>query len=466
MKFIKPFIFLLLAVSFIGCSEDTIGAFGNGTITGKVVKDGRNEPIENVKISTNPASSTVFTDEDGNFTLKDVAEGEYSVQAKKEGLLTKFEGVSLRQSSEVNVIFELKPETANNRQPSAPVAIYPLDKATDMDLKVDFIWSATDPENDSLTFALELRNNINNTILNFKDIKDTTYTVEGLNYGYKYFWQITVSDSINEPVLSPVYSFETIDNPSGRFLFVKRVDGNNVIFSGDDEGNSIQLTSSSLNSFRPRKNSTTGKIAFLRSVGGKTQLFIMDPDGTNQFQLTSNIPVNGINLETLGFSWTNTGASIVYPNFSKLYQVRIDGSGTQKIYETPNGRFITDADVSEDNNKIALLTTNSEGYNGSIYLINMNGQIVEEVISGVTGTLGGIDLSVDNKRLLYTRDVSGFESNDNRQLDTDMFIYNFSTKQSLNISKFKVDGTNDLEPRFSPNEAEVIFTNNPSLSLV
>ena len=186
---------------------------------------------------------------------------------------------------------------------------------------------------------------------------------------------------------------------------VKRVNGNNVIFSGDDQGNSTQLTSSSLNSFRPRKSSSTGKIAFLRSVGGKTQLFIMDPDGTNPHQLTTTVPVNGVNLETLGFSWSNNGAAIVYPNFSKLYKINVDGSGTQKIYETPNGSFITDVDVSENNDKIALLTTNSNGYMGSIYLINSNGDILDTVVSGVSGTLGGIDLSVDSKQILYTRDI-------------------------------------------------------------
>lgn len=459
MKLIRPLILLFITICLAGCSEDTIGAFGNGTITGKVVKDGDNEPIENVKISTNPASSTVFSDEDGNFILKDIPEGDYSVQAKKDGLLTKFEGVTIRQNSEVNVIFELKPETANNRQPTAPEAIFPLDKATDVDLNVDFAWSSSDPENDMLTYGLELRNNVDNTILNFNDITDTTYTVEGLNYGYKYFWQVTVSDSINDPVLSPLFSFETLKNSTGRFLFVKRIEGNNVIFSGDGEGNSVQLTSSSSNSFRPRKNLRTGKIAFLRSVGGKTQLFTMNPDGTNQFQLTNNISVNGINLETIGFSFANSGASIVYPNFSNLYQVNIDGSGTQKIYEAPAGRFITDAQVSEDNTRIALLTTNSEGYQGAIYVINRNGVVVDEVISQVTGALGGIDFSVDKRSILYTKDVSGFENDDNRQLDSEIFIYNLSTKQTFEISQFKVNGTNDLDPRFSPNEAEVIFTN-------
>ena len=40
-----------------------------------------------------------------------------------------------------------------------------------------------------------------------------------------------------------------------------------------------------------------------------------------------------------------------------------------------------------------------------------------------------------------------------------MFIYYFDTDTTVDISEVKADGTNDLDPRFSPSEAEVIFVN-------
>jgi Tol biopolymer transport system component len=40
-----------------------------------------------------------------------------------------------------------------------------------------------------------------------------------------------------------------------------------------------------------------------------------------------------------------------------------------------------------------------------------------------------------------------------------MFIYNFNNSQRTDLSVQKEDGTNDLDPRFSPNEASVIFVN-------
>lgn len=55
--------------------------------------------------------------------------------------------------------------------------------------------------------------------------------------------------------------------------------------------------------------------------------------------------------------------------------------------------------------------------------------------------------------------MSGYQSDDYRQLNSRMFIYNFSTNTSVDISENKPEGTNDLDPRFSPNEAEVTYVN-------
>ena len=48
-------------------------------------------PLENVKITTNPASTTVFTDSEGNFKIEDILVGDYSVQAEKDNFETSFE---------------------------------------------------------------------------------------------------------------------------------------------------------------------------------------------------------------------------------------------------------------------------------------------------------------------------------------------------------------------------------------
>jgi hypothetical protein len=459
MKSIKYIFTLFLAIVVLGCSEETIDNVQIGTITGTVVTEGNFEPIENVRISTNPASSTVFTDENGEFELRNVPAAEYSVQARKDSLLTQFQGVEVIPDGEVNIVFEMKPETANNLAPKAPMLVSPENNSEGLSRNITFTWTSENVDDDDLNYQLEIRNDRNNNVQTYSNITDTTYTVDDLNYGYKYFWQVRVSDSVNEDVLSEVNTFSTLEFPKSRIAYVKKINGNNVIFSRDLNENEYQLTSADHNSFRPRKNHRTDKIAFLRTIGSQTHLYTMNLDGSGQKQITSNIPVNGFNLDKVDFSWANDGASLVYPNFSKLYRVNATGDGTTQIYSEPNGKFITEVDVSNDNSRMALLVNDANGYNASIYLINNEGQKTSTVVSNVDGALGGLNLSVNNNMVLYARDVSGFESEDYRQLNSQLFVYNINTQEALNISDNKPDGTNDLDPRFSPNEAEVIFVN-------
>lgn len=464
-KVLNIFVLLILGV-FINCTEDTIGIVGYGIITGRVVEANSFDPIENVKISLSPTNNTVFTDVDGYFTFENVEEGEYSVSAEKEDYSTTFEAATVTKDIEVNVIFEMEDDNALNKPPTTPVLVSPADGSEDLELSVELVWSSTDPDEDELTYTLEIKNDYNNEILKVEELLDTIYVVSDLKYGVKYFWQISVSDSINTDVLSVVNSFKTKVNPENRYLYVqKNANGNNIIYSSNFNDtdsiveNKVQLTLEELNSWRPRKNQASNSIAFLQTANNATHLFTMKADGSDVFQVTSAVPVNGYNMNEIDFSWSSNGDRLIYPNYDKLYLINKDGSGLQKIYETPDGSFITECDWSNDEGIIALKTNDINGYNVSIYTIDMAGNLLTSVLSNVYGAAGGIDISVDNKLLLYAYDVSEYEEANNRQLDTRIFIYQFSNGEATDISTGKAAGYNNLDPRFSPNESEVIFVN-------
>ena len=457
-KFIYIALSLLLFL-FVNCSEDKISLSGEGTITGIVVTLGDNIPLENVKVSTNPSTSIVFSDAEGNFIIENVPVEDYSVQAEKVDFLTQFEGITMTDGATVNVIFEMDVETANNRPPDAPVLITPEDNAIDQEIEVELIWSGSDPDDDDLTYTLEILNDMNSEVLEFTNLTDTTYTVSGLQYGLKYFWQVSASDDINEPTYSDVFTFETLPFPSNRHFFVRKINGNNVIFSGDDDGNEIQLTSSNSNSWRPRKANNLNKIAFLRTNGGVTHIYTMNLDGSDVVQVTNAVPVNGFNPEELDFSFRGNDTHILYPSFDKLYQIATSGASLLEIHQTLDGNFISEVDWNQQTSRIALKTNNSVGYNVSIYTINTSGVIQDMVLDNVNGAAGGLDYSFDGTKLLYTYDVSGNENTEYRQLDTNMFIYDLNTMTAENLSTGKDLGTNDLDARFSPSEAQVIFVN-------
>ncbi|QXP59763.1 carboxypeptidase regulatory-like domain-containing protein [Olleya sp. HaHaR_3_96] len=455
-KYISLFFMLTVLIS---CSEDKVSLSGAGVITGKVVSKGENEPLENTKISTSPSTSIVFTNASGDFVINTASVGTYSIEAQKDGYLSKFESITVVEDNEVNVIFELDVETANNDAPNTPILNSPVNDAINQYLSLDLVWEGFDPEEDDLVYEVQILNDHNSDVLIYTDVIDTTLTVSGLDYNTKYFWQVSASDNINALVLSETFNFTTIGFPANRVFFTRKINENNVIFSVDSEGNEYQLTSLSSNSWRPRKATGLDKLAFLRSNGGQTHIYTMDLDGSNITQVTNNIAVNGSNLEELDFEWKSNNTAFVYSNFDKLYQINTDGSGVVQLHQTLNGNFITEVDWNQSTQSMVVKTNNAVGYNVEIYTINATGVIQDYVLQNVNGAAGGLDYSFDGLKLLYTYDVSGNQNTEYRQLNTHMFIYTIATAMSQDLSTSKQAGTNDLDVRFAPNEADVIFVN-------
>jgi hypothetical protein len=450
------FFILILALSY-SCSEETIDDTGFGTVTGRVVEAVTFEPIENARVSSNPNTSAVFTDEDGYFTIENVPTGDYAFEARKDGFIVKFEAGTVLKELETELVFELEPIEEINQSPTVPELLTPLDNAEDLSLSVNLTWQSTDAEDDELTYKITLRNDITDEITIYEDITTTSYTLTSLNYSTKYFWQVSVSDGINSEVNSLTQSFRTLEFPNARYLFTRKIGDNNVIFTADDAGNELQITSDATNSFRPRKNIPANKIAFLRTTGGQAHIYTMNPDGSDVFKVTAGIPAAGFNLDYYNFSWKSNGSQLIYSNFDKLYKINVDGSGLELIFQTPNGKFISECDWSVDSSIIALKVTNLNGYETEVYVINSTGTVIENVISGTMGAIGGLHLSVTNSKLIFTRDITGFESFDYRQLDTRIFQYDFITDLITEINVQKPAGFIDTDVRYSPTEAELIF---------
>ena len=99
------FFILILALSY-SCSEETIDDTGFGTVTGRVVEAVTFEPIENARVSSNPNTSAVFTDEDGYFTIENVPTGDYAFEARKDGFIVKFEAGTVLKELETDALQE------------------------------------------------------------------------------------------------------------------------------------------------------------------------------------------------------------------------------------------------------------------------------------------------------------------------------------------------------------------------
>lgn len=453
---IISFFFLIVMSS---CSEEKTAGEEYGTVEGKVVSASNFAPLANVKVFSSPNSSIVFTDEEGKFSIPSVKTGDYSFEAQKDAYVSKFEAATVNSGKTTNIVFELKLSITNNKPPLAPVLVSPADNAINQALELNLTWTASDPEKDSLKYEITLRKDSNSDVVVYSDISKTNYTLTGLTYSTKYYWQVSASDGINPPVLSTIRTFTTIPFPNARFLFVKKVNDNNIIYSGDENGNQLQLTSSSTNSWRPRKNNQAKKIAFIRASGAQNHIYTMNPDGSGILKVTNSVPIAGFNPDFINFSWNTSGSQIIYPYFDKLYRINKDGSGLTKIYQTADGKFISECDWSNDGSKIALKVNDASGYNAEIYVINTAGVIVNQVISGTAGAIGGLNFSITGQKIIFTRDVSGYENANYRQLDTQVFQYDFNTAISSQVGLDKPPGTLDLDVRYSPSESEMIIVN-------
>lgn len=461
MKAIKFFsIFLLL---LFACSEDTVDNNMTGTIKGSVRIDLSNEPLENVKITTTPSTLTVYSDANGEFQIDEVPIGDYTVKAELDGYLTEIEAVSISQYNQtVSIVFEMVTDETLNSPPMTPVLVSPANFATGLEKDVELVWESVDVDEDPLTYTLRVMNNLTNEEWVFEDLTGNTYQLEDLSFGTTYTWQVSVSDGINPEVNSASSQFTIKENPEYRYHYAQK-DGINWIIKATDLENTIFITNSTTSSWRPHKNNVAQKLAFFQTIGGQTHLVTSNLNGTN-VQQVSQIPVNGFRIDQMDFAWHTNGHQFIFPSFDKLYKVNHDGTGQHVIYQTPDGQFITKVAWSYDGSKIAVTTNDINGYNAKIIILDGNGNYMQTIFENQPGAVGTLDFNITGSQLLYTYDVSGFQDAQYRQLDTRIFIYDFTNNQSTDLSSpsMKPTGTIDIDARFSPDNGSIIFINTPN----
>ena len=468
MKNKITYIFILVLIGLYSCNEDTLDIERKGSIAGKVLDDETGSPLDSVKITTNPASTTVFTNAKGEFLLPDILVDDYAVKAELEGYVTGFEASAVTEDSTSDVIIDLRKSKVENKVPRVPKLIFPLDGAEGLGLEVELAWQSSDNDDDDHIYKVELRNGTTREVQKFEVENDTVLVVSNLKLGTSYLWQVAVDDGTNDPVSSAVSEFSTLTSPNNPYLLVKEVNGNNVIFSGNEDSdpdggadiNLYQLTEDTKNSFRPRLNRDIGKIAFLRGIGSDTHIFTMNLDGSNEKQVTNTIPIAGFRLNALDFTWANNGGAIYYPNFDKLYSINPNGGSSTLIYQTTNGSIISEVEVADlDQDLLLIKTNNLQGYNVRIFTYRLSTRLVEKVIlENLPGAAGSIDFSANGDKVLYNRDTSGSENSLYRLFTSRLYIYDIKTSVASAITTEVAVGENDFDARFSPSEGAVIFT--------
>jgi len=77
-------------------------------LTGRVADKSTNNPISGSIVFTEPASSSVTTDANGNYTISDIVTGQYVVSATKNGYKESSTSVSVKEGQTTSADFQLE----------------------------------------------------------------------------------------------------------------------------------------------------------------------------------------------------------------------------------------------------------------------------------------------------------------------------------------------------------------------
>ena len=458
-------ILIVLSIIFLSsCKEDTIQPELYGSISGVVMDQDAVSAIEGASITTAPPSSAILTGKDGKFSIEDIPVGNYTITAQKSGYKKASVSVNVRENAAAQATIFLEVDDGTNAAPNPPSDPQPSNQAANQPVNVTLGWSASDPDaGDTLSYTVFLykSGSFNREII-AEDISDTTVDAQNLEYSTTYYWQVVVKDSSGLSVNGETWSFTTMPFPDNSIVYSKRINDNYEIFSNDTSDVAmVRLTDMVSREWWPRFNSRRSKIAFTSDENIGANIYTMNPDGSDIFRVT-NIPVSGYNNYGIGFCWSFDDGKFFYANNDKLYSIYINGSGRTQIAAAPSGRNFREVEQSPQGGKLVVLTIGSEIYNSEIYLMNSDGSDMTLFVGNEAGITERPSFSIDGNRVMFTHDVSGYQSLDGRQLDSHIFIYPVNSGDSIDVSVNKPAGTNDTNPRFSPDGAKIIFNNAPN----
>jgi TolB protein len=448
--------FLVLALFLQGCNEDKLDVNATGILDGSVMDFTSDESLSGAVLTTNPPTISVASDSAGYFIFKTIDVGDYNLIAKKNGYVSESVAVSVKKDRSTTVVVLMERSSEYNDPPEFTGSFNPGNGETQLPVNLTLSWTATDKnEGDSLLYDVELYESNHENAQLFTGLTDTALTVEYLSFNTVYYWQVTVSD-LYTSVKSDLLSFRTMPLPDNEFMFTRMTgDGDYEIFSSDSaESTLVQLTINYTDDWQPRLSPLRNKVAYVSHDNLEPHIFTMKRDGTDKTKISKR-PITGYNNPGRGLAWSPSGDRIIYANYNRLSFIQHDGTVEGVIATAPANRHFRDLDYSPDGTLIVALTVGVNPDDSEIYLMNSDGTNPVVLVSNLDGIIEAPSFSVDGKQVMFTRDIQG--SGTSRQLNAHIFSVDVTGGTPVDLSINKPNGTNDTNPRFSPNGAYIIF---------
>ncbi len=465
---------LLFVLVNTGCREDAILLEEFGTVNGQIFDSQTFLPIQSASVSTSPTTTTVLTDSLGFFELAFIPVGEYNIKIEKEDYRIEFAPVSVIKDRIVVININIEEGTTDDLAPLPPVLLSPGNGLAEQLEDVELTWSANpEYDEDDLLYDVVLIDDDALEVKVVEDTPETSFLLENLKYNTTYFWYVVAKDGVNQNSNSEVFSFKTRELTENLFLFVRPDNGLYQIYSSDQDGlNTIALTNNNTNNWCPQFSPDGSLISYISLFNNQNHIYVSDLDGNNARRITSGIPIDYYDQFEMDYCWSPDGTKVLYMNFDKLYLQEISTSGgpATQVLTTPDGNAFASCDWKDG--QVLVRTTNSNGFESHFYLYDAETwTLLDEIAYYPQGRTGGPYFAKNGSSIVFTHDehpspptLQGGEQGDAQIF----YLPNLNVPfEPFSVSLVnKPAGTNDINPRFSPSGAFIIFSNHDIDGLV
>ena len=223
-------------------------------------------------------------------------------------------------------------------------------------------------------------------------------------------------------------------------------DGNWEIYLMNDDGsNPRNLTSNSAKDMRPMTSRDGNRIVFTSDRDGSNDVWTMLNDGS----APKNLTPNGANEDRP--NWFPDGSKIAFVSDregnDELYVMDADGSNVMRL--TNNDARDTHPAVSPDGSKIAFVSDRDGS--DDIWVMNADGSGTPERLT----TSAAADTAAD-QRPAWSPDGSEIAFQTDRDGNQEIYVMGADGSNPTNITN--QSGAHDAEPAFSPDGNRIAFT--------
>ncbi|MBD3292469.1 MAG: hypothetical protein GF393_06065, partial [Armatimonadia bacterium] len=176
----------------------------------------------------------------------------------------------------------------------------------------------------------------------------------------------------NEQRISSDSDFDPNWSPGGNLIATSNGFGSNaeIILLDEDGSNRRNLTSNSDGDYDPAFSPDGYMIAYYRSAGADREIYLTSLDGDSHTNLTDNA------LEDTSPEWTPDGHILFTRDFDRIMRMADDGTGETFLTDPPASEADDDPQMSPDGSTLAFTR---EGTDDDIHIADADGSHVRKI---------------------------------------------------------------------------------------